>query len=217
MKIHVLRGVLSWLCLFLSVVAGDAPSARAEEPWQACKVKEGDKDGMVLEKRAVADSKFPEFRAQVTVKTSAEALLRTLWSNLTDPPPPIVKQRKILRSSPTEVVMYDQVKTPVVSDRDYTVRVWFEREPSGGTIRVKLATANELGPPPEPKHVRIPAIRGEWTLVPTPSGGARVTFQCYSEPGGSVPAWIVRGAQQDQVVSDVRRVLAKAEAQAGGK
>jgi hypothetical protein len=200
-----------------AVLAALGPGrAAAEEPWQACKVKDADKDNMSLEKRAVQDSKFLEYRAQVTSRLSAEAILRTLWGNLTDPPKGVVKQRQILRRSETEVVLYDQVRTPVVSDRDYTLRIWIEREPAG-TLHLKMHTAPELGPPPADKHVRIPIIRGEWTLVPTREGGAQVTFQCFSEPGGSVPAFMVRGAQQDQVVSDVRRVLAKAEAQAAGR
>lgn len=185
----------------------------AEEPWQACKVKDTGKDDLSLEKRSVPESKFMEYRAQVTSRLSAEAILKTLWGNLSDPPPSVIKQRQILRKSATEVVMYDQVRTPVVSDRDYTLRLWIERDPAG-TVHLKMHTANDLGPPPADKHVRIPMIRGEWTLQPRPEGGARVTFQCFSEPGGSVPAFMVRGAQQDQVVSDVRRVLAKAEAQA---
>ncbi|MFO0577064.1 MAG: hypothetical protein U1A78_23920 [Polyangia bacterium] len=201
-----------WLLLVVLAALGPGRAA-AEEAWQACKVKDAGKDDLSLEKRAVPDSKFHEYRAQVTSKLSAEAILRTLWGNLTDPPQGVVKQRQILRKSATEVVLYDQVRTPVVSDRDYTLRIWLEREPAG-TVHLKMHTAPELGPPPADKHVRIPIIRGEWTLVPRPEGGARVTFQCFSEPGGSVPAFMVRGAQQDQVVSDVRRILAKAEAQA---
>jgi hypothetical protein len=194
---HVGPGRLEILVLATVLAALGPGRVAAEEPWQACKVKDAGKDD----------------RAQVTSKLSAEAILKTLWGNLTDPPPTVIKQRQILRKSATEIVMYDQVRTPVVSDRDYTLRLWIEREPAG-TLHLKMHTANDLGPPPGDKHVRIPMIRGEWTLVPRPEGGAKVTFQCFSEPGGSVPAFMVRGAQQDQVVSDVRRVLAKAEAQA---
>lgn len=210
---HVGPGRLEILVLATVLAALGPGRVAAEEPWQACKVKDAGKDDLSLEKRSVPESKFMEYRAQVTSKLSAEAILKTLWGNLTDPPPNVIKQRQILRKSATEIVMYDQVRTPVVSDRDYTLRLWIEREPAG-TLHLKMHTANDLGPPPGDKHVRIPMIRGEWTLVPRPEGGAKVTFQCFSEPGGSVPAFMVRGAQQDQVVSDVRRVLAKAEAQA---
>lgn len=210
---HAGQGRLRLVVLAAVLAAAGPGRAAAEEPWQACKVKDVGKDDLSLEKRSVPESKFMEYRAQVTSRLSAEMILKTLWGNLTDPPQAVIKQRQILRKSPTEIVLYDQVRTPVVSDRDYTLRIWIERDPAG-TVHLKMHTANDLGPPPAEKHVRIPIIRGEWTLVPRPEGGARVTFQCFSEPGGSVPAFVVRGAQQDQVVSDVRRVLAKAEAQA---
>lgn len=211
--VHTGKGRLRLVVLAAVLAALGANPAAADEPWQACKVKDAGKDDLSLEKRSVPESKFMEYRAQVTSRLSAEAILKTIWGNLTDPPPSVIKQRQILRKSATEIVMYDQVRTPVVSDRDYTLRLWIERDPAG-TVHLKMHTVNDLGPPPAEKHVRIPMIRGEWTLQPRPEGGARVTFQCFSEPGGSVPAFMVRGAQQDQVVSDVRRVLAKAEAQA---
>jgi hypothetical protein len=33
---------------------------------------------------------------------------------------------------------------------------------------------------------------------------------CYSDPGGSIPAFMARGAQQDQVMVDMHRALARA-------
>jgi hypothetical protein len=40
-----------------------------------------------------------------------------------------------------------------------------------------------------------------------PGGGSALTYVCYSEPGGSVPAFMVRGGQQDKIVEAVERML----------
>ena len=47
------------------------------------------------------------------------------------------------------------------------------------------------------KHVRMPVIRGGWILQPTATGGTHIVYTVLSEPGGSLPAFLARGAQVD--------------------
>ena len=61
--------------------------------------------------------------------------------------------------------------------------------------------------PVDPKLVRIPAIRGRWAVEPGDQGGSRLTYQSFSEPGGSIPAFMIHGAQLDQIVHDVETLL----------
>jgi hypothetical protein len=57
--------------------------------------------------------------------------------------------------------------------------------------------------------VRLPKVTGSWRAEPDPAGGVNLTYRCYSEPGGSVPAFLVRGAQQDSLLKEFVRVLAR--------
>jgi len=175
-------------------------AAWGDEPWVALETK----NGVRYEKRAVAGSKWLEYRASTEVPLTPEATLQQIWSGITEALPSTVKRRQVLQHTDSELIVYDQIKAPVVSDRDVTIRIHKVVQP--GSIEVRFESVESLGPPPDPKHVRIPVVRGAWTLEAAP-GGTRLTYSCYSEPGGSIPAFLARGAQRDQVVLDVERIL----------
>jgi hypothetical protein len=110
-----------------------------------------------------------------------------------------------LRKTDNDIVIHDEIKTPVVSDREVTMRLERYSQP---TLGMRFETRNDLGPPPNPKRVQLPVVRGAWRVEPAGTG-SRLVYTCYSEPGGSVPAWMVRGAQQDQIVRDIERQLTR--------
>jgi ribosome-associated toxin RatA of RatAB toxin-antitoxin module len=68
-------------------------------------------------------------------------------------------------------------------------------------------SAPEDGPPPQDGYVRVTAIYGSWTLVPTRDGGTRVTYVVSSDPGGALPAWLVNRAQQHAAPTMVKAML----------
>ena len=162
--------------------------------------------GVTYEKRAVAGSRYNEYRAVMEVAATPTETARTVWTAITDSVPPTVKRRQVLSRGADELVIYDQIHTPVVSDRDVTIRI--RRIARGDEVEVRFDSANELGPPPAAGFVRLPVVRGHWLLTPSP-GGTHVVYECYSEPGGSIPAFLVRGAQQSEVAKDVERVLTR--------
>jgi hypothetical protein len=184
--------------VFLLGLALVGASARAEEPWQSTKSA----DGVRYEKRAVPGSKYFEHRAIFTIEKPPDAIFAALWKLLPTLHGPQIEKRDILRSSDDELVVHDFVKARIVSDRELTLR--FTRQTSPAlTIRYDLR--NDLGPPPAKGRVLLPAVRGGWRIVPA-GRGSEITYDSYSEPGGSVPAWLVRGPHQDQIVSDVTRL-----------
>jgi len=176
-----------------------SPLAHADEGWSQA----GAKNGVTYEKRAVNGSKFLEYRATTQVSVAPDQALQAIWKVITEMPPASNKRRVIKRSD-DEVVVYDQINTPIVSDRDVTIRMYKVVRPDG--FEMRFESNESLGPPPDPKRVRIPMVRGLWSLVAA-QGGTRLTYVCYSEPGGSIPAWMVRGPQRDHVTIDVERIL----------
>lgn len=182
--------------------SGDA-GAGHELAWQSYKVRHG----IAVERRSVAGSRFYEYRSRVASPLPPETVIETLWRSVTEAATPIVKKRQVIKQEPFEVVFYDQIKTPVVSDRDYTLMVRKVAQPTVHRYQMTYETANHLGPPVDPKHVRIPAIRGAWIIEPNADGGSFLTYQSYSEPGGSIPPFLIHGAQLDQLVADIERAL----------
>jgi hypothetical protein len=180
----------------MSLIVALSVAALADEPWKLW----SEKGGVRVERRAVAGSRYYEHRAELTVPQPPAVVEQAIWSGITEAPPKTVRKRTVLSHSADEYVVYDELSTPIVSDRDAAIRI--RRTPG----RIRFETANELAPPPNPKYVRLPVVRGAWEIFPQGSG-SRLVYTCYSEPGGSVPAWMVRGPQADQIFLDVQLIL----------
>ena len=75
--------------------------------------------------------------------------------------------------------------------------------------RSSFESTAEIGPPPAAGYVRLPLVRGSWRIEPAANGGANIAYLCYSEPGGAIPAFLVRGAQQDSTLDEFERVLTR--------
>jgi hypothetical protein len=187
-----------WIALGLPLLV--TITAVSDEGWTTF----DSRDGVTYEKRSVPGSRFNEYRAITAVATTPVETARAVWTAITDSIPPTVKKRTVISRASDEIIIYDQIRTPVVSDRDVTIRI--RRVVNGADIEIRFESANELGPPPASGFVRLPVVRGRWALA-SGAGGTHVVYQCYSEPGGSIPAFLVRGAQQSEVAKDVERVL----------
>jgi len=192
------------LLLFAIAAVAQFADVDARDGWS----KWATRDGVTLERRRVDGSRFFEHRAFVELAGIDPARAADeIWAAIRGGDMESLKRRRILAESADELVIYDQIRTPVVSDRDYTitvrrrrvgVRVWFECE-----------TTNERGPAPAAGYVRIDAVRAGWFVEPDGHGGARLGHFAYSEPGGAVPAFLVRGAQADRSLADVVRMAAR--------
>ena len=209
------RGLVIVMCLLVSLGALEA-RAGAEPPlvqfsdrdnatagWRANLTK----DGVTLEKREVSGSSYYEYRAVVDVAVDPMRAAEEVWAAVRGGDMESLKHRKMLRESDHELIIYDQIRTPVVSDRDYTIRVRRVYDAGRRRTQVRAETANELGPPPVHGYVRVPIIRAGWMIEPNEQGGTRLTHYAYSEPGGLVAAFLARGAQADRSLADVLRMI----------
>ena len=96
-----------------------AALAQADEPWK----EYANKNGVTFEKRQASDSKFYEYRATTLVQAPVQAVIDAIWLGVTGSIPPTVKKRAVLSKTDTEYLVYDQIKAPVVSDRDVTIKI----------------------------------------------------------------------------------------------
>jgi hypothetical protein len=170
-------------------------AALADEPWKLY----GEKNGVRVERRKVEGSSFFQQRATVDASQPPEVVVQAIWSGVIDPPK-TVKKRTVLEHDDNRYLVYDQIHTPVVSDRDATILIWREG------LQIRFEAVNDRGPALDPHYIRLTVIRGSWNIRPMGSG-SRIVYECYNEPAGSIPAWMVRGAQADQMFLDVQRIL----------
>lgn len=161
------------------------------------------RESATIERRAVSGSRFYELRAVIELPIPPEAAADDVWRALRGADMVSLKKRQVLHESSTELLLYDQIRTPVVSDRDYVIRVKRIDDTAHRRTQFRCMSVEGLGPPEAPGHVRIPMVRAGWLVEPSTSGGTRLTYFAYSEPGGLITAFMARGAQADHAMDDI--------------
>ena len=107
-----------------------------------------------------------------------------------------------------EIYMRYAPRFVVVSARDVVVHVQGQSTPNGSSA-CQWTDLKEREP--ERKGiVRMPLLRGSWTIEPLDATRSRVVYQVAVNPGGRLPGWLVRrGAVSalPDVIEQVRRRL----------
>jgi hypothetical protein len=103
-----------------------------------------------------------------------------------------VAESRVLSAKAGETVVYQRLKLPVVSDRDFTLRtVYGERN---GMMWTRFVVDNSRGPEQRDQIVRVSTLNGGWDLTPTHDGhGTHAVYRVRINLAGSVPRWMVSG------------------------
>jgi carbon monoxide dehydrogenase subunit G len=173
-----------------------------------------DRDGIVVESRSVDGSPIQEVRVTAHSPVPPAAIMSTLWK----PKEyvefiPYLKSLEVLRDDGDTRLVYEQIRVPVVKDRDATVRVTRTFSPEAGWEMRSVAVPAE-GPPESKSYVRIRMMEARWRLVPDGTGTA-VAYDVRTDAGPWIPAWIVNLAQRDITAKLVRAMLDRAQASYG--
>jgi hypothetical protein len=190
------------LTLFASLVVSGS-RVRADDGWRVMH----ERNGITLERRSVEGSRYYEYRVRAHTTVAPAVAVERIWTGIGDERSPTVKHRTVVRRAADELVVYDQIHAAVVSDRDVTIRI--RKVTDGSAFELQFESTSELGPPPAAGYVRLPMVRGNWRIEPAVEGGSNIAYRCYSEPGGAIPAFLVRGAQQDSTLDEFERVLTR--------
>lgn len=59
---------------------------------------------------------------------------------------------------------------------------------------------------PQKGVVRMPFLRGSWSMAALDAGRSRVTYQVTADPGGRLPAWLVRRGTLSTLPDVIERV-----------
>jgi hypothetical protein len=196
------KRILLSLCLLLT--AG-VPCARPDAAvmlspdtdWQSVEQK----DGVTIFSRSRAGSSFKEFKGVGEIDAPPAVVERVLLDVPNFPNfMPYVVEARILSVEGNQALTYQRVAFPLVSNRDYTLKM--ERgtvaSPAGMIYRDTWQADSDAGPPERHGVVRVKMDEGCWLLEPTGPGGAstQATYQIYTDSGGALPAFLAnRGCQ----------------------
>ena len=110
---------------------------------------------------------------------------------------PYTAECRVLKRLKESVLIYQRLKLPLVSDRDYTIRSRYERASGAtGSYRIQWQTANELGPPPNRGVIRINQCEGGWHLEPQGDKATRATYTIHSDSGGAIPPMLANNGSR---------------------
>ncbi len=162
--------------------------------------------------RDVDGSSVREIKAQTFVEIPAERV----WSVLKDVEkypefmPYMVEVKVIERPAPDIATVYQCVAPPVVEKRDSIVEVVNTADERMGTYTTEWHSVDK-GPAPRENTVRVNGVRGQWLLERIGDAHTRLTYTLFTEPGGSVPGWIVNRANKRSAPKLLNAVAKRAE------
>jgi hypothetical protein len=166
---------------------------------------------MRVDVREVAGSSFEEVRISLLSQLSVRALCDAVWGKNAKVGGDFLK-RVVISETDTDRLTYEQVKVPFVANRDLVMHNKLDDAVDGdGRCEVAFQTEQHPSWPPDKDFVRLRAVRGRWTLKRQTDGNTASTSVIYSDPGGSVPAFLARGGQRDAAVSFMKTILARAQ------
>lgn len=111
---------------------------------------------------------------------------------------PYTVECRVLKREGDSMLAYQRISAPLVSDRDYTLRVrTTSRMVDGGTSYLsRWETENAVGPAERRGVVRVRLCEGGWLLEPLGPNATRATYSVYTDSGGAIPAFIKKTGSQ---------------------
>lgn len=92
----------------------------------------------------------------------------------------------------------------IVDARDVVVRVQSRSDANGSRSCQWSEVAGRM--PEQRGVVRMPLLRGSWTIEPLGAGRSRVVYQVAARPGGMIPGWLVRSGALSAIPDVVERL-----------
>lgn len=129
----------------------------------------------------------------------------------------VAESRLLSHNSEKESVYYSRLDFPwPLDDRDIIMQNRIEQDPgTGKIIATSLAVPQQLAE--KTGIVRITNAKTVWTIVPGTGGWLYVEYYIYSDPGGSLPDWLVNMAIDvgpRETIKNIREFVAAPKYQA---
>jgi hypothetical protein len=173
-------------------------------------------DGVTVYSRSKPGSNIQEMKAVGLINAPPEKVWAAIrdYAHYRDTMPYTRESRVVSQEDGGKVVyFYSVVNAPLVSDRDYVIRIVDESDWHDGQGYFKASwKAAEGGPPPVAGRVRVVVNDGYWVLLPQEGGKKTLaTYYVYTDPGGSLPKFIANkanGTAVPNVFKSIRKTTA---------
>lgn len=121
-----------------------------------------------------------------------------------------LSKSKVLLRTKSSMTVYQRLNLPIISDRDFTLRVWWGQRGKVSWIRYE-AQPNGLGGLDGAVHVKNHS--GSWQLKPLNGGAATLCrFEVSIDMAGWLPRWMAKsgsGKEVPEVFGSIRKLIAQ--------
>ena len=116
-------------------------------------------------------------------------------------------ESRLLEGDPlASSVVYSRYDLPwPVRDRDAVIESVVTERPWEGEVHVRFRSTTMALAPGRLECIRVPLCEGEFTLAQAGPDRVRVTYTIRLDPGGSLPAWLVRHFIRDAPADTLAR------------
>ncbi len=163
--------------------------------------------------RSREDIKIKEVRISTIIKTSMEKFLKVLNDvpNYSDWVFRCEKAKRLLTISDHEFYYYTTSNLPFpISDRDMVIHSRQWTDPLTKTVYSEsVADPNYI--PHKDDYVRVPFLKSAWVIHPMEDGTLKVNYSISTDPGGSLPAWLVNMAITQGPIKTMEQLAALVE------
>ncbi len=188
------------VALSLLLLATPGAELGKEPPWEVSATSKG----VTVLQRERRGSPLKEIQASAEVDAPARAVFRLLqdFARYKEIMPYTEESRVVSVEEDGKVVhFYSRINAPVVSKRDYTMRIVNTSDPADPKGRLSTRwTPSDRGPAPMDGVVRVSVNEGTWIVEPIGDGTrSRATYTLFTDPGGSIPTWIKNSANSSAI------------------
>lgn len=169
-------------------------------------------DGITVEEEVDASRALPILTGTVRMSASADQIAAwvgavhtyTDWQHNCE-------EARVLPQSDGSRLTYNRIGSPwPVSDRDVVLRST-RTNSTDGSIHIEFRSTEDANLVVPRGVVRMPRLFGSYELTPV-EGGTQVVYTVDSDPGGSLPLWLVRQASKDLPYMTLKNLQERAEA-----
>ena len=173
-----------------------------------------DKGGVQVWRRDTPGSDFRGIRGAGLVDAPVRQVALVLLDDAHAPEwvDSLAEARVVRLRGDAEYVEYNRVAMPLfVSDRDFVTTVSMARDPKARSVTILSEPAPDEEVP-RPKGVVRGVLRASYLLESVDGGKrTRLTVEIFSDPRGSLPAWLVNFFQKDWARETIEGIRGQAK------
>lgn len=168
-------------------------------------------DGITVEEEVEPGRALPILTGTTTMSASVERIAAwigavhtyTDWQHNCE-------EARVLPQPDGSRLTYNRIASPwPVSDRDVVLRST-RTNLADGSIHIEFQSTEDADLAVPRGVIRMPRLFGSYELTPV-EGGAHVVYTVDSDPGGSLPDWLVRRASKDLPYFTLKKLQERAE------